>query len=465
MAQIERSRIDPWLNKVHQGHSLDLLKKMPSDSVDLVITSSPYWGLRFYGEGTVTSWPDGWKGQLGLEPNYQLFIKHLVSILHEVKRVLKPSGSLYLNLGDTYSASGKGFWRGHEKESKEVYHFEEKPRLEKNLPAKCMMGIPWRVALAMMDKDGWILRNSIIWHKPNHIPSSVRDRLTNGYEFIFHLVKSQKYYYNLDAIREPLANPIPRTPVNYQKRMDARRVMKRYQAKFAGAGGSSEAFGSPRARNERLSILPGRGNDEYVNWYFGKDRQKKSWVSHNNDAEMGYGQQKRLSAKEGFKALTIPHPFGKNPGDVWTIVKDIVQDTLPKIHSKIRMQLPDKAFRNTSRWLPPEGKNPGDFWKIATQPFPEGHFAVFPMAICWKPILSSCPPNGIVLDPFGGSGTVAMATKVLNINNEMPKRDDLAKILSNFKNGVKPLSCAAERNWILLEISKEYCAMAEKRLF
>lgn len=382
--------MDSWLNKVHEGHALHLLKKMPSDSVDLVITSPPYWGLRFYGEGTVTSWPDGWKGQLGLEPNYQLFVKHLVSILHEVKRVLKPSGSLYLNLGDTYQN-------------------------------KCMIGMPWRVALAMMDKDGWILRNSIIWHKPNHMPMSVRDRLTNGYEFIFHFVKSQKYYYNLDAIREPLANPmrpnldggsatqqgIPRTPVKYQKRMDARRVMKRYQGKFSGAGESSEAlakqtlrtrgFGSPRARNER---------DEKGK--YGQSELAKQTLRTRGHS--GYHD------KEG---NLLVNPFGKNPGDVW---------------------------------------------KIPTHPFPEAHFAVFPMAICWKPILSSCPPNGIVLDPFGGSGTVALATKILNINNKMPKRDDLVKILSNFKDGVKPLSCAAERNWIILEMSKEYCAIAEKRL-
>ena len=380
--------MDSWLNKVHEGHALHLLKKMPSDSVDLVITSPPYWGLRFYGEETVTSWPDGWKGQLGLEPNYQLFVKHLVSILHEVKRVLKPSGSLYLNLGDTYQN-------------------------------KCMIGMPWRVALAMMDKDGWILRNSIIWHKPNHMPMSVRDRLTNGYEFIFHLVKSQKYYYNLDAIREPLSTTTIRAKAEMErgiktvsrdnkwlkakdqkdsmKNLHGKSYAEQYQGKFSGAGESSEAFGSPRARNER---------DE-------KGKYGQSGLAKQTLRTRGHSG---YHDKEG---NLLVNPFGKNPGDVW---------------------------------------------KIPTHPFPEAHFAVFPMAICWKPILSSCPPNGIVLDPFGGSGTVALATKILNINNKMPKRDDLVKILSNFKDGVKPLSCAAERNWIILEMSKEYCAIAEKRL-
>lgn len=361
--------MDSWLNKVHEGHALDLLKKMPSDSVDLVITSPPYWGLRFYGEGTVTSWPDGWKGQLGLEPNYQLFVKHLVSILHEVKRVLKPSGSLYLNLGDTYQN-------------------------------KCMIGIPWRVALAMMDKDGWILRNSIIWNKPNHMPSSVKDRLGNGYEFIFHFVKSQKYYYNLDAIREPLSTTTTirakaemergiktvsrdnkwlkaKDQKDSMKNLHGKSYAEQYQGKFSGAGESSEALAKQTLRT--------RGHSGY----------------HDKEGNL------------------LVNPFGKNPGDVW---------------------------------------------KIPTHPFPEAHFAVFPMAICWKPILSSCPLDGVVLDPFGGSGTVALATKILNINNKMPKRDDLTKILSNFKDGVKPLSCAAERNWIILEISKEYCAIAEKRL-
>lgn len=129
------------------------------------MTSPPYWALRDYGT----------QGQLGLEPDFQEYISKLLEVFDGLKRVLKRTGSFYLNLGDTYS-------RG------------------RVIPAKCMIGIPWRAALALINK-GWILRNDVIWHRPNSMPSSVKDRLSNTYEHIFHFVKSKRYYYNLDAIR------------------------------------------------------------------------------------------------------------------------------------------------------------------------------------------------------------------------------------------------------------------------
>jgi len=213
-----------WVNKIHTRNTLEILKQMPDDFVDMSITSPPYWNLRDYGDETETIWggdkeckhdwdkyvrPNfcskcgAWKGQLGLEPHPNMFINNLVEIFRELKRVLKKTGSFYLNIGDTYyatSAVTKDKWKhkksiGTPEKSNYVYD-------EKWLQPKQLMLIPSRLAIAMQE-DGWILRNDIIWHKPNPMPTSVKDRLNNTYEHVFHFVKSRKYYYNLDAIRIP----------------------------------------------------------------------------------------------------------------------------------------------------------------------------------------------------------------------------------------------------------------------
>ena len=238
-------------HKLIIGDVMKVLATVESDSVDLVMTSPPYFGLRDYGEGTKSVWDgdkncehiwikektnrpkssggkttigskindaqhivnykdrapysdfcskcNAWYGKLGLEPTLGLFIEHLIEVFSEIKRVLKPTGSFYLNLGDCY-AGHKGFdnlaYGG--KPHNDIKNHTTNP----DLPAKCLTLLPSRVAIALID-DGWILRNDIIWTKPNHMPSSVKDRLTNSYEHIFHLVKQRKYHYDLDEIRIP----------------------------------------------------------------------------------------------------------------------------------------------------------------------------------------------------------------------------------------------------------------------
>lgn len=209
-----------------EGDVKKALKVIPDNSIDLMMTSPPYWGKRFYGEGSNTIWDEdgecqhqwneknlcnicsAWRGQLGLEPKYEWYIDHLRAIFHEVKRVLKPTGALYLNIGDTYSGSMQGYGATH----KSPHGFQDvndgyfassagkPPMADMDLQKKCMVGLPWRVALAMVD-DGWILRNDIIWYKPNHMPDSTDDRLTNSYEHIFSFTKETEYYYDLDSIR------------------------------------------------------------------------------------------------------------------------------------------------------------------------------------------------------------------------------------------------------------------------
>ena len=172
-----------YLNKILQGDALEVLRTLPSESVDCAITSPPYWALRDYGV----------EGQLGLEPTFQEYITKLCDIFDEVKRVLKKEGTCWVNLGDTYSDNKEG------KTDNKVsdYLKETTTNLHKkkgSVAEKCLCQIPSRFSIEMSNR-GWILRNRLIWHKPNAMPSSVSDRFSVDYEDIFFFVKSKKYYF------------------------------------------------------------------------------------------------------------------------------------------------------------------------------------------------------------------------------------------------------------------------------
>lgn len=156
------------INKVYNEPCLETIRKMPDEFLDSVITSPPYWQLRDY----------GYDGQWGLEPTYKEYLEHLWEMMDEIYRVLKPSGTVWINLGDTYSGNGN---------TKE--------------PNKCLLLIPHRFAIGCIDR-GWILRNDIIWGKRNGMPESVTDRFSKKHEYIFFMVKSEKYYFDLDSIRD-----------------------------------------------------------------------------------------------------------------------------------------------------------------------------------------------------------------------------------------------------------------------
>ena len=323
------------LNQIVEGDCKNVMKTFPDESIDLVMFSPPYFGLRDYGVEAESVWGEhvacdhewtnakpvrtrgydgkhakgiiwptlhgkicskcgAWKGQLGLEYDWRMYINHLLEVCEEIKRVLKKEGSMYIVIGDVYNGRS---------------HF-------KDYPVKSLMGIPWRLAFALIEKLNFILRNDIIWVKPNALPSSVKDRLSNKYEHIFHFVKSRKYYYNLDAIREP-----------------------------------------------HSSVRD-----------LGRKRTEQTHSKYYGVRPSGY---------------LVQHPLGKNPGDLW---------------------------------------------RIPTRPFNGPHLAPYPPEICVRPILSSCPPNGIVLDPFAGSGTTCMVAKALG------------------------------RKWIGIEICSKYAEMARARV-
>ena len=346
------------LNKIYHGDSLEILKTFPAESINCVITSPPYWAIRDYKVN----------GQLGLELTFHEYIEKLCTIFDEVKRVLKKDGTCFVNLGDTYAGSGngtndyrtekslsingrgklalKGFQgSGSAKlSSKAMRH--EKIRFEKRdktneVPAKCLCQIPSRFAIAMTDR-GWTLRNRIVWHKTNAMPSPVTDRFTVDYEEVFFFVKSKKYFFK--QLFDPYSS---NSDVRYRQ---ALRAGKSYNTKE-----------------------PYKNNFPYSKNY---KRGHGAVVSRGNDGD----------------GLVVG---GYNP----------------------------------------EGRNKRCIWSIPTSPFKEAHFATFPEKLIEPMILAGCPEGkGIVLDPFMGAGTTAIAAKRL------------------------------KRNWIGIELNPEYIKIAEKRI-
>jgi DNA modification methylase len=187
--------------RLYQGDVLDVLREMDEGSVQTCVTSPPYWGLRDYGD----------QGQLGLEPTPGEYVARMVEVFREVRRVLRGDGTLWLNLGDSYFGSGKGPTaptgmhgaNGTPVPIRGVYTHE-------TIKPKDLVGIPWRVALALQD-DGWWLRSDIIWAKPNPMPESITDRPTRSHEYLFLLTKSARYFYDYKAVQEPLSS----TPEQY----------------------------------------------------------------------------------------------------------------------------------------------------------------------------------------------------------------------------------------------------------
>ena len=181
------------------GDVREVLRKLEPESVQCVVTSPPYWGLRDYGS----------EGQLGLEETPEEYVENMVSVFQEIKRVLRKDGTVWLNLGDSYAGGGRAGKNTEYKEKhtnfgrvQDMSTYADPSKIPKGLKAKDLVGIPWRVAFALQ-ADGWWLRNDIIWSKPNPMPEPVKDRLTKSHEYIFLLTKSKKYYYDHEAIKEP----------------------------------------------------------------------------------------------------------------------------------------------------------------------------------------------------------------------------------------------------------------------
>ena len=300
------------INQIICGNTLSVLKTLPDESINCCITSPPYWALRDYGI----------EGQLGLEPTFHEYLDRLIAIFDEVKRVLRKDGTCWVVLGDTYNSQhqagttdGKTGWK-HGKLAKD---YQGRGGVD-FLPIKTLLQIPSRFAIMMTD-HGWILRNEIIWYKPNAMPSSVKDRFTVDFEKVFFFVKNKKYWFEQQL--EP------------------------YQEGINRWGGTN---------------LKANGNSVW---------------------DKGTGQN---------------------------------------------------TYRVRSLRANNNGRNKRCVWQIPTKPFKGAHFAVFPPTLVEPMIQAGCPENGIVLDPFMGSGTVAEVALKLN------------------------------RRFVGIELNPEYIKIAKKRI-
>ncbi|MFA5203298.1 MAG: site-specific DNA-methyltransferase [Lentisphaeria bacterium] len=171
------------------GDAANILARLPADSMRCVVTSPPYWGVRDYGI----------EGQIGLELTLPQYVQKLTAVFREVRRVLRPDGTFWLNIGDGYTSGNRG-WRAPDKKNP-ARAMSVRPDTPEGLKPKDLLGVPWRLAFALQD-DGWYLRSDIIWNKPNVMPESVKDRPSRAHEYIFMFTKNEQYHFDHAAIRE-----------------------------------------------------------------------------------------------------------------------------------------------------------------------------------------------------------------------------------------------------------------------
>jgi len=337
--------IESYLNRIINIDCKAGLLNLPDHSIDCVVTSPPYFGLRDYGTD----------GQIGIEEDPKQYLAKLLAVFAEVYRVLKKKGTFWLNIGDSYAGSGHGYlaeFKGKQATNRGSLFFMNKPPapVSKGLKTKDLIGIPWMLAFALRDA-GWYLRQDIIWHKPNPMPESVRDRCTKSHEYIFLLTKSARYYFNHHLILEPAV---------YDGRKDT--LMK--------------------------------GSQKYAENSTGLNQQSFAARGHERWPQRGY-----------------------------VLKEDITGQSEQYQDKNINCTCVEKPMRNKR-----------SVWTVATKPLKEAHFASYPTELIRPCILAGCPEQGIVLDPFMGSGTTALVAKENN------------------------------RNYIGFELNAEYIKIAEKRI-
>jgi len=231
-----------WM-EVLVGDCRTRLRELADESVHCAVTSPPYYGLRDYGAA----------GQVGRERTPDAYVAELVSVFREVRRVLRADGTLWLNLGDSYASGGRATYRSGASDNKGqlIQNDLRRPKDAAGTKPKDLLGIPWRVAFALQ-ADGWYLRQDIIWHKPNVMPESVRDRCTKAHEYVFLLSKSERYYFDHEAIKEPSIT-----------RLRDREVGNGESAVFRKTRGHGNNMGNTGARNKRsvwsVNTLPYKG--------------------------------------------------------------------------------------------------------------------------------------------------------------------------------------------------------------
>lgn len=422
---------------IRVGHALDVMRGMPDASVHCCVTSPPYFGLRDYGtppqvwggdpacahewNGTAFCECGAWRGSLGLEPTAEMYVEHIVEIFREVRRVLRPDGTLWLVIGDSYARdAAKGqhkpgdpgkhayiYDRGAGRASSIDLRSEVRgsgdglvgrgdraavPNGGPGLKSKDLVGIPWMVAFALR-ADGWWLRSDNIWAKPNPIPESVGDRTTRAHEYVFTFSRSGRpTCWRHRNLGWTYSRPAP----DYV-----------WRSRATGEE-SRDPVGDP-------------GWFRYNMWrafdyYYEKDAIAEESVT--GDSRRPYvsrgAREMDSRAAEQWRGGTARHPPNVRRGEF-----DGKTNALPGREAF-------RAFTAT--------RNKRSVWTVPLAPRPEAHFATFPPRLIEPCILAGCPPGGVVLDPFAGSGTVGEVARRLG------------------------------RRSLLLELSTEYARMIEERL-
>lgn len=332
---------------LYHGDAATVLATLPDGSADCIVTSPPYLGLRDYGVA----------GQIGAESSPAEYVAALVAVFHEARRVLADDGTLWLNLGDSYDS------------------------------AKNLLGIPWRVAFALQD-DGWILRNDIIWHKSNAMPESVTDRLSNRHEHLFMLSKSQRYWFDLDPIREPHESTPDR----------AGGTALRGQKAIRPSGPNSGAY-SEGGRN------PGDVWPIASQPFKGVLR-----TSHRHPAR--HGQDEPVCDKGRIGSAGCPLHGSPDRLDSMTSRDERGAAPLPRtsdtdVHHG-QEPAPGCVPIETSH-EPSTLPSSSDSGCPCCSNVATSHFATFPPALAERCVRAGCKPGGTVLDPFSGSGTTGLA--------------------------------------------------------
>lgn len=347
-----------------------VLKTLPDDSVDCCITSPPYWGLRSY---LPTDHPQKHL-EIGSEPTVQEWVQTMVEVFGEVRRVLKPEGTLWLNLGDSYAGSRQGpqgagsslAGHGHQGGGPKRVMIDGRRRdnhavprsdvRQAGLKPKDMVGQPWRVAFALQDA-GWWLRQEIIWAKRSPMPESVRDRFTKAHEHVFLLAKSERYYFDFKAIQEPAS-------MGAHERMASTGV---------GFGRGYDDVQKPRAKHPPGWAQGQVPHDAAAHAQAGQHPKtpKAALATSGNDGAYADGKSARMGSGAGWRA---------------------------KNNASFDAALTEK----------PATRNPRSVRWLSSEPFRGAHFATYPPELIRPFVRAGCPPGGTVLDPFGGSGTTGL---------------------------------------------------------
>jgi site-specific DNA-methyltransferase (adenine-specific) len=412
--------------QILQGNCIETLQKLDDKSINTCITSPPYWGLRNYNDE---------EKQLGMEDTPEEFVDNLVKVFREVKRVLRDDGTVWLNLGDSYSSGGRTTTTNQSLRGNKDYGVT-RPKPSKGIKPKDLIGIPWRVALALQ-QDGWYLRQDIIWHKPNPMPESVKDRCTKAHEYIFLLSKNVKYYFDNEAIKEDLAESSKTrlTQKNIKNQKGSDRVpgktngkMKAVVSKKHGKYKTQENEATHRQgmhanRGDNLVEVRTKLPEQKYFVEFLKSKTKAKVLAENTDIPL-------TKIEHWFRADTAGFAY---PGrDDWCKVREYIDDW-SKEFNQIDEGLTYYELK-TDEVVVLNKRNKRSVWTITTKPFKGAHFATFPKDLIEPCVLAGCPEGGTVLDPFGGSGT----TGIVAVNNN--------------------------RHAVLCELNQEYINLAKDRI-